>query len=237
MITLPVAGSEKTLVLNPSKIICLGLNYRDHIAESHSVNVGGFADEVPDEPVLFPKLPSSLVASDSPIVLPDIAPAPGNQSARTDYEAELALVVGKACKAISEEEVWDCIEGYTCANDVSRRDIQSGDRSGWFRGKSFDTFCPVGPVLIPAKDIGDPQNLGIACRLNGKTVQSSNTRHMIFPIATIVAYIAKNFTLEAGDLILTGTPAGVGPIAEGDVVEVDIQGIGVLRNPVVGPAA
>ncbi len=232
MITLPVAGSDKSLILKPSKIICLGLNYRDHIAESGLLHGSGLSDQIPDEPVLFPKLPSSLVASGDPIVLPDIPAAPRTNGARTDYEAELALVIGKACKAVTEEAVWEYIEGYTCSNDVSRRDIQSGDRSGWFRGKSFDTFCPVGPILVPAKDLADPQSLDIACRLNGKTVQSSNTRHMIFPIATIVSYISKNFTLEAGDLILTGTPAGVGPIADGDVVEVEIEGIGVLRNPV-----
>ena len=118
-------------------------------------------------------------------------------------------------------------------NDVSQRNLQSTDKSGWFRGKSLDTFGPIGPKLVYKEDIDDPQNLDINCRLNGKTVQDSNTRHMIFKIPDIVAFVSRNFTLERGDIILTGTPAGVGAIKHGDLVEVEIEGIGVLKNPVI----
>ena len=125
------------------------------------------------------------------------------------------------------------IFGFLCLNDVSYRNIQTGDKSGWFRGKSFDTFCPVGPQIVRTADIEDPQNLEILCRLNGKVVQHSNTSHMIFPIPAIVEFISSNFTLYEGDIITTGTPSGVGPLAHGDTVEVEIEQIGVLRNPVV----
>ncbi|HAA02779.1 MAG TPA: hypothetical protein DCE18_05350, partial [Syntrophobacteraceae bacterium] len=122
---------------------------------------------------------------------------------------------------------------YTCINDVSQRNLQTGDRSGWFRGKSLDTFGPIGPQLVLAEDLGDPQNLTVQCRLNGKTMQDSNTRHMIFPIPEIIAFVSKNFTLMPGDVIATGTPSGVGAIKHGDVVEIEIERIGILRNPVI----
>jgi len=124
------------------------------------------------------------------------------------------------------------ILGFTCFNDVSQRNLQRGDKSGWYRGKSLDTFGPIGPVIVSPEVIGDVQNLDIQTRLNGKVVQQANTRHMIFTVLRLVAFISKNFTLEAGDVISTGTPSGVGPLADGDVVEVEIEGIGVLRNPV-----
>jgi 2-keto-4-pentenoate hydratase/2-oxohepta-3-ene-1,7-dioic acid hydratase in catechol pathway len=127
----------------------------------------------------------------------------------------------------------DHVLGFTCINDVSQRNLQTGDRSGWFRGKSLDTFGPVGPQVVLPEDIGDPQDLRIQCRLNGKTVQDSNTRHMIFTIPEIIAFITKNFTLMPGDLIATGTPSGVGSLMHGDIVEVEIEGIGALRNPVL----
>lgn len=234
-IDLPVAGTDEVYRIAPSKIIALGLNYRDHIAESASVQVQGFDHDVPQEPVLFPKLPSCLIGPDEPIVLPSIVRTYGFDEPRTDYEAELALIVGRECRDVPAERALEYVYGYTCMNDVSQRNIQNGDRSGWFRGKSFDTFGPVGPVVVPAGAIGDVQSLDISCRLNGTTVQSSNTRFMIFPVAEMVSFISRNFTLYPGDLVLTGTPAGVGPISDGDVVEVEVEGIGILRNPVSDP--
>ncbi len=232
-IVLPVAGSGDRYVVRPSKIIALGLNYRDHIAESVSVRVQGFTPEEPPEPVLFPKIPSCLIGPEQPIVLPRILSTYDFEDTRTDYEAELALIIGSDCTWVEPEAALDHVYGYTCMNDVSQRNIQNGDRSGWFRGKSFDTFGPIGPVIVPADGIGNPQDLDISCRLNGNTVQSSNTRHMIFPIDVIVSYVSRNFTLVRGDIILTGTPAGVGRISDGDVVEIEIERIGILRNPVV----
>ena len=232
-IILPVVGRNGSYTVRPSKIIALGLNYRDHIAESLSVKVRGFSSDEPDEPVLFPKLPSVLVGPDQPIVLPAIAETYGFDETRTDYEAELAVIIGSRCKDVSIPEATGCIFGYTCMNDVSQRNIQNADRSGWFRGKSFDTFGPIGPAVLPAGSCEDVQNLDISCRLNGRTVQSSNTRNMIFSVAEIISFISRNFTLYPDDIILTGTPSGVGPLKPGDSVEVEISEIGVLRNPVV----
>ena len=134
------------------------------------------------------------------------------------------------------EAALDHVFGYTCMNDISQRNIQNGDRTGWYRGKSFDTFGPIGPQVVLAGDLPDPQNLDICCRLNGKTVQEGNTRQMIFTIPEIIAFVSKNFTLMPGDIILTGTPSGVGPISHGDTVEVEIEGIGVLKNSVIDEA-
>jgi 2-keto-4-pentenoate hydratase/2-oxohepta-3-ene-1,7-dioic acid hydratase in catechol pathway len=145
----------------------------------------------------------------------------------------LAIIIGSGGKNISEENAYEHIFGFTCFNDVSQRNFQKHDKSGWYRGKSLDTFGPIGPVIVLMKDIGNPQELNIKTRLNGKVVQDSNTRHMLFSIRQIIAFISKQFTLEAGDIIVTGTPSGVGPIAAGDVVEVEIENIGVLKNPVV----
>lgn len=233
MVILPIANETAPYTVNPSKIIALGLNYREHIAESHSVKVRGFTDEVPSEPILFPKTPNVLIGSEQPIVIPKFLQDYQFEDLRTDYEAELAIIVGKRCKNVPREQATDCILGYTCFNDVSQRNLQTGDRSGWFRGKSLDTFGPIGPRLVLAKDLPDPRNLRIQCRLNGQTVQDSNTRQMIFPIPEIVAFVSRNFTLEPGDIIATGTPSGVGRIRGGDVVEVEIEGIGILRNPVI----
>lgn len=225
-------GGSEPYEIAPSKIIALGLNYRDHIAESVSVRVQGLSPDEPSEPVLFPKLPSCLIGPGQTIELPGIVAAYRFDEPRTDYEAELALVIGTECSWVDEDRALECVFGYTCMNDVSQRNIQNGDRSGWFRGKSFDTFGPIGPAILPAGQMPDPQAAGIECRLNGKTVQSSNTAHMIFPVCTIISFISRNFTLYPGDIILTGTPSGVGPIHDGDVVEVEIEGIGTLRNPV-----
>jgi 2,4-didehydro-3-deoxy-L-rhamnonate hydrolase len=198
---------------NP-RIVCVGLNYGAHAGES-----GG---ELPKAPLLFAKFSNTLVGDGDPIVLPaDIG--------HVDAEAELAVVMGEG----------GAIDGYTCANDVSARDAQFGDGQ-WFRGKGFDTFCPVGPRIVPAGDL-DPSDLRIQQRLNGEVLQDSRTSDLIFDVPTLVDYISRVITLEPGDLILTGTPEGVGVFRDpkislkgGDVVEIEIDGIGVLRNEVQG---
>jgi 2-keto-4-pentenoate hydratase/2-oxohepta-3-ene-1,7-dioic acid hydratase in catechol pathway len=218
--------------VRPSKIIALGMNYREHVEEIHSVQINYTANEEPAEPILFAKTPNALTGPDYPVMLPAILSRYSFNPARTDYEAELAFFVSDDCRNVPEADVWKHIYGFTCANDISQRDIQRTDKSGWFRGKSFDTFCPVGPRLVLTQDIGDAGNLHIECRLNGKVVQSSTTAAMIFSIPVLFSFISRNFTLNTGDLILTGTPSGVGPIKPGDVMEVEIEKIGVLRNPV-----
>lgn len=230
---LPVFGSPDPYAVQPSKIVALGKNYLDHIAEERKIGVGTFTAEPPENPILFAKTPNTLAGPGQAIRIPAFLYNCGFQNVRTHYEAELAFFIKDRCRHVAPERAYEHIFGFTCANDVSQRNIQGADASGWFRGKSLDTFCPVGPQVVRMEDIGDPQNLRILCRLNGTTVQDSNTRHMIFPVREIVAYISMNFTLEPGDLILTGTPAGVGAIAHGDVVEVEIERIGVLRNPIV----
>ncbi len=236
MINLPIyssgANSGRTYTVAPSKIIALGMNYRDHIAESDTVNVQGFNKDIPQEPVLFPKTPNVLIATEQPILIPAFVRNYGFEDFRVDYEAELAFFVLDRCKDVEPQDAWQHIYGYTCFNDVSQRNIQNSDRSGWFRGKSFDTFGPIGPCAVRREELADPGRLRIECRLNGKIVQRSNTRYMIFPIPEILSFVSRNFTLEAGDIICTGTPRGVGPLQAGDVVEVEIEGIGILRNPV-----
>jgi 2-keto-4-pentenoate hydratase/2-oxohepta-3-ene-1,7-dioic acid hydratase in catechol pathway len=233
MLHLPILGKSTPYQVSPSKIIALGLNYRSHIAESHSVKVSGFTDEIPEEPILFPKTPNVLIGPGEPIVIPRFLLEYGFEDLRTDYEAELAVIIGKKCRNIAPEEALDYVFGYTCMNDVSQRNIQTGDRSGWFRGKSLDTFGPIGPQIVLHSDIGDPQNLRLQCRLNGRTTQDASTAQMIFPVDRMIAFISKNFTLLPGDIIATGTPSGVGPIHHGDVVEIEIEKIGILSNPVV----
>lgn len=224
--------SGKKVEIKPGKIICLGLNYLEHIKESESVNVQNFTDEIPEEPVLFPKTPNVIIGPDEPIVLPAFLNEYDFDDLRTDYEGELAIIIKDRIKNLPEEEAFDHILGFTCFNDVSQRNLQRSDKSGWFRGKSLDTFGPIGPVIVPPEEIGDAQNLDIRTRLNGKVVQQSNTQYMLFKVQQIISYISKNFTLEPGDIISTGTPSGVGPLKDGDVVEVEIEGIGTLKNPV-----
>jgi 2-keto-4-pentenoate hydratase/2-oxohepta-3-ene-1,7-dioic acid hydratase in catechol pathway len=235
VVVLPILGSASSYALNPQKIIAVGLNYRDHIAESPSVLTAaakaggtGHSPAEPSEPILFAKTPNVLIGPGEPIPIPSsylagyAFPEP-----RTDYEAELAVVIGRRCKDVGVGEALSCVLGYTCFNDVSQRNIQNGDRSGWFRGKSFDGFGPIGPALAPASLIPDPQRLGIICRLNGRVVQESTTAAMIFGVAELISFISRNLTLEVGDVIATGTPSGVGPLADGDFVEVEID------NPVI----
>ena len=206
----------------PSKIVCVGLNYRDHAEES------GMA--IPTSPLLFAKWPSSLIGPGRPIVLP-------KQAQEVDYEAELGVVIGKRAQRVLAADALDYVAGYCCANEVSARDIQFADGQ-WTRGKSFDTFGPVGPI-VPADQVPDPQALQIRCLLNGEVVQDSSTAQMIFTVAEVIAFISDGITLEAGDLILTGTPAGVGlgrkpPVylADGDEVTIEIESVGSLTNPV-----
>ena len=228
MITLPVAKSDDKITLSPSKIIAVGLNYMDHIKENVIKS-----SAIPTEPVLFAKTLNTLISHGEPIVLPSIVNDYKFENPRTDLEAELAIIISKRAKNIPKEKAFEYVLGYTCFNDVSQRNIQNSDVSGWFRGKSFDTFAPIGPVIVLHKDLCDPQNLKICSRINGEVKQSGNTCDMIFSIPELISYISKNFTLEEGDIIATGTPAGVSQIRCGDTVEIEIEGIGILRNPVI----
>ena len=235
MLTLPLKGSDENYTVDPRKVICLGLNYHEHIQESVSIQVKWLSKDTPSEPILFAKTPNAVQGPDTPITLPSILETYAFEDERTDYEGELCVIIGREARDVSEAEAAEYIFGYTCSNDVSQRNIQNGDRSGWFRGKSFDGFAPVGPQIVKAADVRDVHDLKIETRRNGETVQSSNTSMMVFGVYQIVSFISRNLTLSPGDLILTGTPGGVGPIAHGDVIEVEIEGIGVLRNPVVDP--
>ncbi len=199
--------------LKPSKIICVGLNYTDHAKELNM--------PIPEYPVLFMKPPSALILNNDPIVYPSM-------TKELHYEAELAVVIKDRIKNIKKEEALKHILGFTCANDVTARDLQRKDAQ-WTRAKSFDTFCPVGPEVV--KDI-DPNNLKIKLYLNGEEKQSSNTSNMIFKVDYLVSFISQVMTLEPNDIIITGTPPGVGEMKVGDVVVVEVQGIGKLTNRV-----
>jgi 2-keto-4-pentenoate hydratase/2-oxohepta-3-ene-1,7-dioic acid hydratase in catechol pathway len=220
----PINEIEFLPAVHPSKILAIGRNYVDHAIE------GGA--KPPDAPLLFNKLPNSLSAHNAPIVLPGI-------SQKVDYEAELAVVIGRRAKRVSEAEALEYIFGYSLINDVSARDLQFGDGQ-WTRGKSLDTFAPLGPFITTRDEIAEVQALNIEGRLNGEVMQSSNTSKMIFQVAYLVSYLSQGITLEPGDVIATGTPEGVGVFRDppvllkaGDVYEVEIEGLGVLRNPVV----
>ena len=231
MVRLPVAGTDRFYDINPSKIVAVGLNYREHVKESQTFDHKLL--NVPSEPVLFAKTPNVLVGPGEPIVIPSFLKGyTFAEPLRVDHEAELAIIIGKRGRNVSAKDALSYVYGYTCFNDVSQRNIQKTDTSGWFRGKSLDTFGPVGPVVVPASAIPDPQTLAVICRVNGVVKQSGSTADMIFSVAVLIEFISKNFTLEEGDLIATGTPSGVSPIVHGDVVEVEIGRIGVLRNPV-----
>jgi 2-keto-4-pentenoate hydratase/2-oxohepta-3-ene-1,7-dioic acid hydratase in catechol pathway len=222
------ADSVKLLppIPDPPKIICLGLNYRDHAEESGA--------PIPKEPIVFSKYATALIGQGDKIVLPPV-------STEVDFEAELVIVVGKGGKNIPARSGPDHVAGYMVGHDVSARDWQlKKDGKQWMVGKTFDTFAPTGPVLVTADEVPDPHNLAIRLRLNGQTMQDSNTSQMIFKVGDIIAYLSQVFTLEPGDLIFTGTPPGVGfarkpPVflKGGDVVEVEIEKLGILKNPVV----
>jgi 2-keto-4-pentenoate hydratase/2-oxohepta-3-ene-1,7-dioic acid hydratase in catechol pathway len=208
----------------PSKIICVGLNYRDHAEEQGA--------PLPEAPLLFAKWPNALIGPGDPIRIPPIV-------TKCDYEAELGVVIGERVRNASAAIALEAVAGYICVNDVSARNLQFADGQ-WTRGKSPDTFCPVGPALVPRDQVPDPQALSIGAVLNGETVQLSTTANMVFGVADLIEYITRTVTLEPGDLIATGTPAGVGAFRKppvfmqpGDEITIEIEGLGSLTNPVV----
>ena len=209
----------------PGKIVCVGMNYRAHAEEQ--------GREPPERPVLFAKWASALIGPGEAIRLPAISQA-------IDHEAELGVVLGERVRGVSVENALQAVRGYLCANDVSARDLQRADRQ-FTRAKSLDTFCPIGPELVPAADVPDPQALRIRCLVNGEVRQDSSTADMVFSVAELIAFASEAITLEPGDLLLTGTPGGVGEFRDpplylrnGDEVTVEIERVGVLTNPVVG---
>lgn len=201
------------LELRPTKIVAVGRNYAAHARE--------LGHPVPAQPMLFLKPPSSIVGDGDDVVYP-------SATADLHYEAELAVVIGRRCRDVNEADALAYVRAYTAANDVTARDLQQTDGQ-WARAKGFDTFCPLGPRLV--EDL-DPTNVRLWMRVNGETRQDGCSRDMIFPVATLLSYISGVMTLEPDDVVLTGTPAGVGPVQRGDVMEVEVEGIGVLRNPV-----
>jgi 2-keto-4-pentenoate hydratase/2-oxohepta-3-ene-1,7-dioic acid hydratase in catechol pathway len=227
----PLPASELRLlapVPDPAKILCVGLNYADHARETGA--------ELPSEPVIFNKFPTALRGPGDSIVLPKI-------SQKVDFEAELVVVIGRGGRHIRKQDAMEHVAGYTCGHDVSARDWQIGKPGGqWLLGKSFDSFAPIGPELVTADEVSDPHQLDISLTLNGQTMQSSNTRQLIFSIDHVIAYLSEVFTLEPGDLLFTGTPPGVGAarkppvfLRAGDQVVVEIENIGRLHNSVVDP--
>jgi 2-keto-4-pentenoate hydratase/2-oxohepta-3-ene-1,7-dioic acid hydratase in catechol pathway len=202
------------LELRPSKIVAVGRNYLAHAQE--------LGHPVPTEPLIFLKPPSAIVGDEDDVVYP-------RASQRVDHEAELAVVIGRRCKDVMQGDAFDYVRGYTCANDVTARDLQESDDQ-WTRAKGFDTFCPLGPAIVESLD---PSALRVVARVNGEVRQDGRTSDMLFPVPALVAYISSVMTLEPDDVILTGTPPGVGPVRRGDVMEVEVEGIGVLRNRVV----
>jgi 2-keto-4-pentenoate hydratase/2-oxohepta-3-ene-1,7-dioic acid hydratase in catechol pathway len=218
-----VAG-QLTAPLRPGKIVAIGLNYLDHIRESKLSQ--------PEQPLVFAKFPSSVSGPNHPIVM-DV-----ELTTQVDWEVELGVVVGRRMRNVPVESALDYVFGYTVGNDVSARDVQFSE-SQWTRGKSFDTFCPIGPVVVTPDEIPDPQALALHTRVNGELMQDSSTAEMLFGVAELLAFCSRNFTLEPGDLLLTGTPWGCGYFMDpprvleiGDVVECEVERIGVLRNTV-----
>jgi len=199
---------------SPSKIVCVGRNYAEHAAE--------LGNEVPKEPLLFLKAPSALIRHEDAIRIPA-------QSSQVEHEGELAVIIGAACKDIGDDvDPLQCVKGYTCLNDVTARDIQRRDVQ-FTRGKSFDTFCPIGPVIVRDLDVSDVR---VTCSVNGEIKQDGQTSQMVFPVDFLIRYISRQMTLNPGDVIATGTPSGVSKLNPGDVCEVTIEGIGTLRNTV-----
>jgi 5-carboxymethyl-2-hydroxymuconate isomerase len=222
-------GARPGLPLRPGKVVAIGLNYLDHIRETGM--------DAPARPLVFTKFTTSLIGDGEPI---EVDPS---LTERVDWEVELAVVVGRRMRNVAEADALDHVFGYTVGNDVSARDLQFGDGQ-WVRGKSLDTFCPLGPVIVTADEIADPQALGLRTRVNGETVQDSSTAEMIFGVAELLAFCSRSFTLEPGDVLLTGTPWGCGEfmdpkrsLAAGDVVEVEVDAIGTLRNEVTEVSA
>ena len=219
-----LSGYSLLAPVEPPKVVAIGLNYRDHIRESGA--------EPPPKPLVFAKFPSSIIGPGEEIRIDS------ELTHRVDWEVELGVVVGERMSRVRESEALSYVFGYTIGNDISARDVQFAEGQ-WVRGKSFDTFCPVGPCVVTADEIPDPQAIRLSTRVNGETVQSSSTAEMIFGVAQLLAYCSRSFTLEPGDLLLTGTPWGCGEFMDpkrslvpGDVVEAEAESIGVLRNPV-----
>ena len=227
-VKIPVATARlHAPIIDPGKIVCVGLNYRDHAIECNL--------PIPRDPVLFSKYNTALIGHGENIIHPKV-------STKVDYEAELVIVIGKAGRYIPEADALKHVFGYAVGHDVSARDWQmEKDGKQWMAGKTFDTFAPIGPVLVSADEVKDPHNLNISLKLNGKTMQNSNTKQFIFSVPQMVSYISQVVTLMPGDCIFTGTPPGIGNaltpqvfLKPGDVTEVEIEGLGVLRNTVVG---
>jgi 2,4-diketo-3-deoxy-L-fuconate hydrolase len=211
-------------ITRPGKIVAIGLNYVDHAEET--------GQPIPEVPVVFGKYPNTIIGPGEPIRIPPIA-------SQIDYEAELTIVIGRRARNVSEDEAMEHVFGYTNANDVSARDLQFSEGGQWTRSKSIDTFCPVGPYIATRDEIPDPHNLYIRCILNGEVVQDGHTSKMIFSVAEMVSFLSQGMTLEPGDLIITGTPPGVGMARDpqlwmkpGDEVSIEIEGLGTLTNPV-----
>ena len=209
-------------VVHPGKIVAIGLNYLDHCRETNT--------EPPEKPLVFTKFTTAIIGPDQTIEWSS------ELTNEVDFEAELAVIVGHTARHVTADEAMDYVFGYTCANDVSARDLQFSDGQ-WIRGKSLDTFCPLGPWVVTADQIDDPQQLSIKCELNGESVQDSSTSEMIFGVAELIAFCSQAFTLEPGDIILTGTPHGTGAfrdpklyLKDGDTVAVEIEGIGRIEN-------
>ncbi len=227
-VKIPVATARHHApIIDPGKIICVGLNYRDHAIECNL--------PIPKDPVLFSKYNTALIGHGENIIHPKV-------SHKVDYEAELVIVIGKAGRYIPEADALKHVFGYAVGHDVSARDWQlEKDGKQWMAGKTFDTFAPIGPILVSANEVPDPHNLNISLKLNGKTMQNSNTKQFIFSVPQMVSYISQVVTLMPGDCIFTGTPPGIGNaltppvfLKPGDVTEVEIEGLGILRNTVVG---
>ncbi|MCG6156782.1 fumarylacetoacetate hydrolase family protein [Rubinisphaera margarita] len=221
-----IDGALRAPIAKPSKIICIGLNYGDHARETKA--------EIPSEPVCFGKYPNTITGPDEPVRLPAVAK-------KVDYEAELVVVIGKSASNVSADEALNYVAGYMVGNDVSARDWQKGRPGGqWLLGKSPDTFAPIGPWIVTSEEVGDPHDLSISLKLNGEVMQDSSTKELIFNIGQIMAHLTQLMTLEPGDIIFTGTPSGVGMarnpqvfLKPGDVVEVTIEKLGTLRNPII----
>jgi len=212
----PIAG--------PEKVIGIGLNYEDHAAETGA--------DIPEKPIVFAKYANTVIGPGETIRIPPI-------TGQADYEAELAVVIGKAARNVPESKAIDYVFGYTNANDVSSRDLQFSEGGQWTRSKSIDTFCPIGPYIATRDEIEDPQNLSVRCTLNGEVMQDGTTSKMIFSVAELVSFLSQGMTLVPGDVIVTGTPPGVGAardpqvwLKDGDEVTIEIEGLGALTNPV-----
>lgn len=209
-------AADASALARPGKIVCVGRNYVDHAAELGNV--------APERPLLFLKPPSAVIGDGDAIVLPP-------ESSRVDHEAEIGVVIGRRLRHVTASDALGGVAGITCVNDVTARDLQKADGQ-WTRAKGFDTFCPVGPRVVPLAELGPLDELEVIGRVNGEERQRGRAADMAFGVPYLIAYISRVMTLEPGDLLATGTPAGVGPLEAGDVVEVEIPGVGALRNPV-----